>query len=242
MAKIEQIPILGRMRGRVGDLVVRRYRDKYVVAARPYTEKPRSARQKAQSQRFADAMAYARNATRDPPTKELYDQAVKDLDRASNTVAVSDYLRPPVIDQVDLGDYSGQKGTRLTVRVENVVAARQVAVFILDGATAEEVEDPAGDDGGPAGEEADTATGDDDGEDGKPRFTGFAEAAYHRWLSDRALELGLASRNEGEDGEWSYTTKTDAGTSRDEGLIVVVRVEDHPGNEVEERVEVALHE
>jgi len=198
MAKMEQIPILGRMRGKVGDLIVKRYRDKYVVTAMPTPPDKRSEKQKVQSQRFADAQHWARHATRDSPTKELYDQAVADLDRASNTVAVSDYLRPPTISKVDLADYQGQAGARLTIAVENVVPVWQVAVFIV----------PAKDDDAASDPER---------------------------LDKRALELGLAKP--GEDGEWSYTTKKDAGTGEGEVLTVVIRATDHPGNSVEQRVE-----
>jgi len=249
MAKMEQIPLLGRMRGKVGDLVIRKYRDKYVVAARPYTDKPRTEKQKAQSERFRQAMVYARHATRDPPTKELYDQAVADVDRAANTAAVSDYLRPPSIDRVDLGDYAGQAGTALTIRVENLVPVRQVAVFILESAAADEVQDPAGEDRGPAGDadEADDTAGDEAG-DTKPKFTGFAEASYDRWLHARALELDLAGpTGDPWDGEWRYKTETDVqaggadGEAKQEpGLTVVVRVTDHPGNVVEERVTLTI--
>ena len=240
MAKMEQIPVLGRMRGKVGDLIVKRYSDGYVVSARPYFSKPRTEKQKAQSARFADAMAYARDATREPPTKELYDRAVADTNRASNTAAVSDYMRPPTIKKMDLADYSGQKGTVLKIRVENLVPVQQVAVFILESAVADEVQDPAADEGAdPAG---------DDAAVGKPKFTGFAEAAYDRWLHARALELDLAGPvGEQWDGEWRYTTKTDVGTGgadgeakQEPGLTVVVRVTDHPGNVVEERVTLTI--
>lgn len=188
MAKIEQIPILGRMSGRVGDLVVRRYRDKYVVAAMPRIHKPRSEKQKAQSERFADAMDWAKDATRDFPTKELYDQAVADLDRASNTVAVSDYLRPPVINKVNLNNYRGQQGAHLTIHVKNVIPVEKVRVSIHDA-------------------------------------------------KGQMLGTGLAQMGPGD--VWTYTIKQDvAQTEGPSSMVtVVITAIDHPGNEVEQRVE-----
>jgi len=226
MAKMEQIPVLGRMRGKVGDLIVKRYSDGYVVSARPYFSKPRTEKQKAQSARFADAMAYARDATREPPTRELYDAVVADTNRASNTAAVSDYMRPPTIKKMDLADYSGQQGAVLKMRVENLVPVQQVAVLIL----------PAGADDAQEGDpdDAPAGTGATDDED-------INSASYLRSLHARALETGLAGPvGEPADGEWRYTTKTDVDASGAEGgkLTVVVRVTDHPGNVVEERVAV----
>lgn len=232
MAKMEQIPLLGRMRGKVGDLVVKRYRDKYVVTAMPVPPDKRSEKQKAQSQRFADAMRWARHATRDSPTKELYDRAVQDTDRAANTAAVSDYLRPPVVRKVDLGDYAGQKGAKLSIRVENLVAVWRVAVYILDGddagdATADDPGDATADD------PADATADDPDGTD----KTDITTASYSRSLHKRALELGLASPagEVGKEGEWSYTSKADV-PNGDAGLIVVIMATDHPGNMVEQRI------
>ena len=234
MAKMEQIPILGRMRGKVGDLIVKRYSDGYVVSARPYFSKPRTEKQKAQSQRFADAMDYARDATRDSPTKELYAEAVKDLDRASNTVAVSDFMRPPTIKKLDLEDYAGQAGARLTIKVENVIPVWRVAVYVLPASDGDDTADGTGDataDG--------TAPGDPEGAD----RADITAASYRRSLHERALELGLASPagKEGREGEWSYTTKKDVEAGGEGGgkLTVVVRVTDHPGNEAEERVVVS---
>ena len=232
MAKIEQIPILGRMSGRVGDLVVRRYSDKYVVAAMPIISKPRTEKQKAQSQRFAKAMDWAKDATRDPPTKGLYDRAVADVDRASNTAAVSDYLRPPRIVRVDLNDYTGQAGTVLSLRVNNVIPVRQVAVFILP-ANDDDADDTRDDDT----DDVTADTGDHD------EIEIISPASDLASIHEGALELGLASpagSEGGKDGVWSYTTKTDVGADRGGEVTVLVRVTDHPGNMVEERVELTL--
>ena len=250
MAKMERIPILGRMRGKVGDLIVKRYRDKYVVTAMPTPPDKRSEKQRAQSERFADAMDYAMEATRESPTRELYDEAVKDLDRASNTVAVSDFMRAPKIDRVDLGDYAGQKGARLTIRVENVVAVRRVAVFVLPP---DDAADTVGDDDVDADRTEGTGDATEDAAAGDPedaantdttKGTRIIHVGPPRDLHERALELGLASPtgDGGGEGEWSYTTKTDmeTGGEKEPGLTVVIRVEDHPGNVVEERVAVGV--
>lgn len=141
MAKLRKEGVIGEFSGKVGPVVIKRYRDRVVVTTPPVFSKPRTEKQKAHAQRFKDAMEYAQIATGKPPTEELYTVPARKDGKAANTVAVSDFFRPPVIRKVDLGDYAGKAGGRMTLKVENVIPVKQVAVFILPAGH----EDPAGD-------------------------------------------------------------------------------------------------
>ena len=132
MAKIRRIPVIGEMSGKVGQVVVKRYRDKYVITSIPVASAHRSPKQKAHTQRFRDAMEYAKLKTRESPTDELYGRPAHEQGKAANTLAVSDFFRPPVIRKVDLTDYQGKAGARLTVMVDNIIQVREVRVTIVD--------------------------------------------------------------------------------------------------------------
>lgn len=73
MAKIDKLPIFGRMRGKAADLVVKRRQGKYYVSAPPHKEKPPTEKQLDHQKRFARAIRYAKRATsEDSPTREIY--------------------------------------------------------------------------------------------------------------------------------------------------------------------------
>ena len=133
MAKIRRLPVIGEMSGKVGQVVVKRYADKYVVTSIPAAPLYRSAKQKAHAQRFKEAMEYAKLANMKPPTDELYGAPAREQGKAANTIAVSDFFRPPVIRKVDAGNYGGQAGDSLNIVIENIIPVRRVTVSLLYG-------------------------------------------------------------------------------------------------------------
>ena len=132
MAKIRKLPVIGEMSGKVGQVVVKRYADKYVITSIPVAPRHRSEKQKAHAERFKDAMEYAQIANDESPTDELYGAPAREQGKAANTLAVSDFFRPPIIRKVDPGDYAGKAGDTLNIVVENIIPVRRVAVSVLD--------------------------------------------------------------------------------------------------------------
>ncbi len=196
MAKIRRMPVIGEMSGKVGEVVVKHYRDKIVITSIPVAPLHRSEKQKAHNERFRDAMEYARLATAtDHPAQELYAQPAREQGKAANTLAVSDFFRPPGIRKVDSRGYKGQAGDRLNIVIDNVIQVREVMVTLMDG------------------------NGD-------------------------LLERGPAKMLK--DDIWSYTAMGNIGEKVDEAsgqvgaITVVVTAIDHPGNSVEERIEMEL--
>ena len=69
---------------------------------------PPSPKQIQQQEKFARAAAYARNALLDPTLKADYTAEAKKRQNVSPyNMAMTDYLRPPVITKVDTSNYTG---------------------------------------------------------------------------------------------------------------------------------------
>ena len=69
---------------------------------------PPSQKQIQQQEKFARAAAYARNALLDPTLKADYTAEAKKRQNVSPyNMAMTDYLRPPVITKVDTSNYTG---------------------------------------------------------------------------------------------------------------------------------------
>ena len=87
---------------------------KTIMSKPPLRTAPPTTKQKEQQTKFARAAAYAKNALLDPTLKEAYTtEAKKRQDVSPYNMAMTDYLRPPQITNVDhsayTGDASGEK-------------------------------------------------------------------------------------------------------------------------------------
>jgi hypothetical protein len=82
------------IRGQVGGFVYRWVRGKQVVSAAPEPSSvPRTAKQKAQSQRLALASKRAKAALKDPQKKAAYRKLAKKLGKPLMSVATRDCMR-----------------------------------------------------------------------------------------------------------------------------------------------------
>jgi hypothetical protein len=144
MAKVKLNPVMEQMRGKIGDLVFRKYEDRVIVARNPDRDGYiLSAVQTDHRERFRQAAAYGKSAFADPAQKALYDAAGKARRKPAFALAVSDYLNPPVIDPLDLTQYTGQVGQPIIVRARDDFAVTAVNVTIKDNAGAVIEQGPA---------------------------------------------------------------------------------------------------
>ena len=95
--------------GKVGKIFVYRQRGgETIVATPPVRTAPPTPKQIQQQEKFAKAATYAKNALLDPTLKEAYtNEAKKRQDVSPYNMAVTDYLRPPQITNVDHSAYTG---------------------------------------------------------------------------------------------------------------------------------------
>lgn len=95
MAKITFTPLIEDIRGKFGDLVIRRSRTgKFYLAKLPDMSKLKwSEAQQAHRQRFKEAVAYAKAALADPAVRAQYETLAAEQNRTPFSAAVSDYFK-----------------------------------------------------------------------------------------------------------------------------------------------------
>jgi hypothetical protein len=117
--------------GKVGDIVLRNYNGKSVMAKRPDCSKViRSARQLENNNKFAKAVKYGQYVMNNPALCEYYNNKRPDLNPYH--AAISDYLSQPVIEHVDVSGYQGLPGNVVTVSVWDKWNIEGVGVVIIN--------------------------------------------------------------------------------------------------------------
>jgi hypothetical protein len=143
MARVFKNAIIQGLIGSLGGQIVLRQDSagRTIVSLRPTFRADRtfSERQKAQQERFRQAVAYAKAASRDEPAY----QARAGGGRSAFNLAVADWFNPPQIVEADLSAWTGEAGQPIRIRATDDFQVRQVSVAIGDGAGAELEAGPA---------------------------------------------------------------------------------------------------
>lgn len=116
-------------RGMIGkQVVVRKGGDGgHVVSAAPHRANVElSEAQKANLERFRQAIAYSRGAKSQPE----YAQAAEARGMSTHNVVVADFLRPPEITKVDISGYHGEVGQPIVITAIDDVKVKAVVVLI----------------------------------------------------------------------------------------------------------------
>ena len=117
--------------GKVGKIFVYRQRGgETIVATPPVRTAPPTPKQIQQQTKFAQAAAYARNALLDPTLKEAYTtEAKKRRNVSPYNMAMTDFLRPPQITNVDHSAYTGDTSDQKII-IEVADAFKVVSVKV----------------------------------------------------------------------------------------------------------------
>ncbi|MBC8333346.1 MAG: hypothetical protein H8E28_15300 [Anaerolineae bacterium] len=130
MAKVKLNPILEQVRGKVGDLVFKRYGEGVIISQKPdMTGREPSAAQLAAQERFKQAALYGKMVMADPETKALYDERAKPV----FSLTVADFFNAPSVDEVDLSGYSGAAGDEIVIMAHDDFDVTGVQVALTDG-------------------------------------------------------------------------------------------------------------
>ena len=129
--------------GKVGKIFVYRQRGgETIVATPPVRTAPPSPKQIQQQNKFAQAATYARNALLDPTLKEAYTtEAKKRQDVSPYNMAMTDYLRPPQITNVDHSAYTGDaSGEKIIIEAADAfkITTMKVKITAANSSTLEE--------------------------------------------------------------------------------------------------------
>ena len=129
--------------GKVGKIFVYRQRGgETIVATPPVRTALPSPKQIQQQTKFAQAAAYARNALLDPTLKEAYTtEAKKRRNVSPYNMAMTDFLRPPQITNVDHSAYTGDTSDqKIIIEVADAfkVVSVKVKITAANNSTLEE--------------------------------------------------------------------------------------------------------
>lgn len=115
---------------------------KTIMSKPPLRTAPPTTKQKEQQTKFARAAAYAKNALLDPTLKEAYTtEAKKRQDVSPYNMAMTDYLRPPQITNVDHSAYSGDaSGEKIIIEAADAfkITTMKVKITAANSSTLEE--------------------------------------------------------------------------------------------------------
>ncbi|HEX3006912.1 MAG TPA: hypothetical protein VHO90_04790 [Bacteroidales bacterium] len=146
MAEIKNNVVTQGLSGAIGrQLIFKRYGNRTIVSKMPDMSKVvKSKKQKEQTGKFYEATLYAKVQMLDPVAREEYKAKAKGMQRAHN-VAISDFLNPPQIRNVNVDDLAVNKIIRIYAwddfRVERVsVTIYQDDVLVEAGDAIEKLE------------------------------------------------------------------------------------------------------
>lgn len=125
MAKVTRNPVVRGIQGSIGNLVFREMPDgKTWVSAKPdFSSRKFSKGQKSHQQRFKEASAYAREASKREP---IYAELAAGTIKSPYNIALSDWFHPPVIHEVV------QQAQRVQIRASDNIKVVEVSVMILN--------------------------------------------------------------------------------------------------------------
>src|SRR3954471_7899413 len=107
MANVPMNALTRHLEGKVGDMVFRTVDGRVSASLRPKI-KPRepSASQIGARLAFRKAITYANSALANPTTRAIYERAKLHQRKPIFSLAVGDYFKPPIVDEIDLAFYA----------------------------------------------------------------------------------------------------------------------------------------
>ena len=121
---------ISSMRGRLDDLVFREQHGQTVVM--PFTARPDNPSEAQQNgrDRFKAAQAYAARVLADPLKRDCYRTLAAARKCPPNALLISNFLNPPVIDQVELAEFQGKANDPIRVLASDGIEVTAVTVKI----------------------------------------------------------------------------------------------------------------
>jgi hypothetical protein len=113
MSTVEMHAPFTHYSGTIGKLVYRKYRGRTIVAMKPDENRPLSQAEAAHRQDFAQAAAWAKAALQDEGLRPFYEALGKQREIPARAAAISDYLKRPTLEALDLAEYAGQAGDKI---------------------------------------------------------------------------------------------------------------------------------
>ena len=119
--------------GTIGKLVYRKVRGRTIVAVKPDANRPLSQAEVAHRQDFAQAATWAKAALQDEELRPFYEALGKQREISARAAAISDYLKRPTLEALDLAEYAGQAGDHIYFMASDNAGLVNAMVTIGDG-------------------------------------------------------------------------------------------------------------
>jgi hypothetical protein len=133
MAKVKLNPVLEAIRGKIGDLVFKRWGDEEIVGKIPdRSGVVPTEGQLAQMARFRLAALYGKAVMADAQSRTIYEDAAARKGTPVFALTVGDFLNAPAVDEIDLSAYTGKTGDKIQVRASDDMEVKGVTVTIRD--------------------------------------------------------------------------------------------------------------
>ena len=113
MSKVEMHAPFTTFSGTIGKLVYRNVRGKTIVAMRPTRKGPPSEAALAYQQHFTRGSRWAKAALLDEEKGPFYQALGKKMEISAYAAAMSDFLKRPSLEALDLSEYAGQAGDHI---------------------------------------------------------------------------------------------------------------------------------
>ena len=137
MAQSLPDPSARKLKGKIGNFVYYELNGKSCVRSVPHRVAPPTSAEKENQSRFRAASKFAHSTLTDPEQNARYAEAASRAGSTAYNVAVSDFMHPPVITEVDLTGYTGKAGESIRICAEEKkIGAAAVNLVIVDGAKA----------------------------------------------------------------------------------------------------------
>ena len=129
MAKVQLNPSVAALSGKLGDMVYRQLWGRQTVGKLPdFSDRVLSAKQKDQVSRFATGSVKWRGLP--PEVKARYTARARDLQMPPCALYQKTNVRPPVVEDLDLSQYTGQAGQVIRIGVVDLVDVASVEVIV----------------------------------------------------------------------------------------------------------------
>jgi hypothetical protein len=135
MARSKNNLLTKGLSGMVGkQIVFRTWNGKTFISVAPKKPTKQSSVQKENRSKFKRATIYAKNMMKDPAKKAEYKEIAKKLQLPNAyTAAITDYMRNPLIEELDLSSYSGKAGEEISVTVSKKgFEVQDVELIVVD--------------------------------------------------------------------------------------------------------------
>jgi hypothetical protein len=135
MAKIKNNVLLRGASGMLGQQIVyREVNGQLIMANRPKKSGVLTAQQIIAKENFLQASLYAKGQVADPLSKAEYETGISDKCNSAYAVALTDYLKAPVIHTVETTGYSGKIGENVAIKATDNFKVTSVYVEIWSAA------------------------------------------------------------------------------------------------------------